>query len=86
MRIWMQRGAVVSLINTGETDMTNSHLDALNLRLSNERVRLANAKTDSERTLRTVWIKQIEKEIRNEEGFVTTQDISDEQLLRELTA
>lgn len=66
--------------------MTNSHLDALNLRLSNERVRLANAKTDSERTLRTVWIKQIEKEIRNEEGFVTTQDISDEQLLRELTA
>ena len=66
--------------------MTNSHLDALNLRLSNERVRLANAKTDSERTLRTVWIQQIEKEIRNEEGFVTTQDISDEQLLRELTA
>lgn len=41
--------------------MTNSHLDALNLRLSNERVRLANAKTDSERTLRAVWIQQIEK-------------------------
>lgn len=66
--------------------MTSSHLDALNLRLSNERVRLANAKTDSEIALRTIWIQQIEKEIRNEEGFVTTQDISDEELLRELSA
>lgn len=66
--------------------MTGSHLDALNLRLSNERVRLANAKTDSEIALRTIWIQQIEKEIRNEAGFVTSQDISDEELLRELNA
>lgn len=63
-----------------------NHLEALNLRLSNERIRLANAKTDGERELRSVWIKQIEKEIRNEEGFVTSQDISDEELLRELGA
>lgn len=68
--------------------MTNQteHLNALNLGLSHERVRLANAKTDGERNLRAVWIEQLEKEIRNEEGFVTGADISDEELLRELGA
>lgn len=61
-----------------------THLDALNLRLSNERVRLANAKTDAERALRTVWIAQIEKEIGAERAFVGA-DISDDDLLAALS-
>jgi hypothetical protein len=39
------------------------HLDALELRLSNERIRLASATSPQERELRAVWVKQIEKEI-----------------------
>jgi len=42
------------------------HLDALQLRLSNERVRLANAQNVTERGLRSVWIMQIEREIAHE--------------------
>lgn len=40
-----------------------NHLNALQLRLSNERNYLAQAKTEGERDLRKVWISQIEKEI-----------------------
>jgi hypothetical protein len=62
-----------------------SHLNALNLRLSNERVRLSYAKTQGERELRMVWIAQIEKEIRAEKEFVGTDtEMSDDELLREL--
>jgi len=42
------------------------HLDALQLRLSNERARLANAQNVKERELRSVWIMQIEREIAHE--------------------
>lgn len=42
------------------------HLAALELRLSNERVRLASAKSDQERRLREVWVRQIENEILRE--------------------
>jgi len=62
------------------------HLNALNLRLSNERGYLAAAKTEGERQLRTVWIAQIEKEIARElqaeiEG---NPSMTDEELLAEL--
>lgn len=61
-----------------------SHLNALQLRLSNERNYLAKAKTEKEKALRKVWIEQIEKEIAIEATFWP--DMSDEELLRELTA
>lgn len=51
-----------------------NHLDALNLRLSNERVRLANAKSEGERELRKVWIAQLEKEVAGEIQFLGTED------------
>jgi hypothetical protein len=43
-----------------------SHLVALQTRLSHERGYLAAAKKDSEKALRAVWIKQIEKELADE--------------------
>jgi hypothetical protein len=45
-----------------------SHLSALQARLSNERVRLANATTKQERDMRAVWVAQIEKEIAREQS------------------
>lgn len=57
-----------------------AHLDALNLNLSNERMRLASAKTDAERQLRAVWVAQLEKEVAAEELFAGT----DDELLAEL--
>lgn len=62
-----------------------SHLDALELRLSHERVRLANAKSKSEKEMRAVWIAGIEKEIAREREFIGADvDMSDDELLAEL--
>lgn len=70
--------------------MPTSHLDALNLRLSNERVRLSQAKTKNEIELRTVWVQGIEKEIKSEieflkskgiEVFISIDDIPDDDVL-----
>lgn len=66
-----------------------SHLDALNLNLSNERTRLTNAKSSQEKELRTVWVNQLEKEIAAERKFLgiadsTIESISDEELFKEL--
>lgn len=62
-----------------------THLNALELRLSNERGYLAKAKTDGERELRRVWIAQIEKEIAGEQAFIAKHDdMSDDELLAEL--
>ena len=47
-----------------------SHLHALEYRLSNERVRLAEAKTKKEIEMRKVWVAGIEKEIENEKKFL----------------
>jgi len=69
--------------------MTN-HLNSLQLHLSNERIRLAEAKTDNERDLRSVWVSQIEKEIEGEYAFLGKTEnlidanISDDELLAEL--
>lgn len=63
------------------------HIDALRLRLSNERIRLAAAATTGEKELRSVWIQQIEKEIAGEEKLLTEQTpcvMTDDELLAEL--
>lgn len=67
----------------------SEHLDALRLRLSNERSRLAAAKSSQEADLRKVWIAQVEKEIAQEEVFLRTEPIrnmTDDELLAELEA
>lgn len=66
-----------------------SHLDALNVRLSHERSRLDNAKTEQEKETRKVWVAQIEKEIAVEKERLNVKDvevnrISDDDLLKEL--
>ena len=68
---------------------TQTHLDALELRLSSERIRLNSAKTEPEKALRTVWIEQIEKEIEGEKAFLgiiepDLSDFSDDDLLAAL--
>jgi hypothetical protein len=67
-----------------------THLEALNLRLSNERARLATAKTSYERNQRAVWVAQIEREIAGEMAFLAKVDdlpeMSDDELLAELMA
>lgn len=50
------------------TDTT--HLTALITRLSNERAALARATKPQEIDLRTVWVRQCEKEINGEEAFL----------------
>lgn len=64
--------------------MEMTHMDALRIRLANERGYLARAKTGEERALRRIWIAQLEKEIAAEAKFVIN-DISDDELLAELT-
>ena len=49
------------------------HLDALYLRRSNEISRLAAAKTQAERELRTVWLASIDSEIAGERDFLGMQ-------------
>ena len=47
-----------------------THLDALEAGLSHERARLAQAKGEGERQLRTVWVAQLEKEVATERAFL----------------
>jgi hypothetical protein len=59
----------------------NAHLDALQLMLSNERIRYASDKSP----MRLVWIAQIEKEIALEHEIAgTTNNMTDDELLSEL--
>lgn len=64
--------------------MDYSHLDALNLRLSHERVRYEADKSP----LRKVWVEQIEREIAGEYERLglspETINMSDDELLNEL--
>lgn len=68
-----------------------SHLNALQVRLSNERGYLAAAKSEKERQMRKVWIAQVEKEIAAEIQFLgaaapaATEEISDDDLLAALS-
>ena len=66
-----------------------THLNTLSLRLSNERARLSQAKTDQEWCMRSVWVEQLEKEIEDERSFLGLNDSerfegSDDDLLHEL--
>jgi hypothetical protein len=61
-----------------------THLDSLQLLLSNERIRLGNAKTEGERKIRKVWVAQLEKEVQGEKDFIASQDIAVDELLAAL--
>ena len=50
--------------------MDTSHLQACIARLANERARLAAATDKNEIELRTVWVRQMEKEVSGEERFL----------------
>lgn len=54
--------------------MNTSHLTALITRLSNERARLNTATCPQEIALRTVWVRQCEREINGEERFLGMQE------------
>ena len=65
-----------------------NHLDALYLRLSNERNYLAVAKSENEKALRQVWIAQIARVSEGELKFLDSKlepiEMSDDELLAEL--
>ena len=50
--------------------MPASHLSTLELHLSNERTRLAQAATAQEAAMRAVWVTQLEREIQAERTFL----------------
>lgn len=50
--------------------MNTSHLQACITRLAQERSRLAAATDKNEIELRTVWVRQCEKEVNGEERFL----------------
>lgn len=65
------------------------HLVALQDGLKHEQARLASAKKSNEIALRTVWVKQLEKQIADEMRFLGIEeivecDLSDDDLLAEL--
>ena len=61
------------------------HLSSLQLRLSNERIRLSQAISNGEAELRSVWVKQLEKEIQGELQFLDQHNtMSADELLKEL--
>lgn len=68
-----------------------SHLTALISRLSSEKAALARATKQGEIDLRTVWVRQCQKEINGEEAFLgmsltdwSEPELTDEELLAEL--
>lgn len=65
-----------------------THMEAIELRLSHERSRLAAAKTAQERQVRQVWAEGIERELKHEKEFLGIADsqtgMSDQDLLQEL--
>lgn len=72
------------------THIDLSHLEALELRLSHERARSANARNEKERQYREFSIKQIEKEVAGERAFLGLDqpvdvEMSDDELLDQLT-
>lgn len=73
--------------------MDTTHLTALITRLANERQALARATKQGEIELRTVWVRQCEKEINGEEAFLGMEltdwnepEMSIEDLMAELAA
>lgn len=78
------------MTNKAAAASTFNHLDALDLSLSNERARMAAAETEGERNLRSVWVRQLEKEVAQERAFLglperaENEGISDDDLLANL--
>lgn len=70
--------------------MDTSHLAALHESLFLERSRLECAKTVQEVEIRSVWVKQLEREVENELKFLgmgaDVDDIGDDELLALLSA
>ena len=73
--------------------MNTTHLTALITRLTNERQALACATKQGEIDLRTVWVRQCEKEINGEEAFLGMEltdwnepEVSIEDIMAELAA
>lgn len=69
--------------------MDLSHLNALEYGLHNESMRLKEAKSQGEIDLRSVWVKQLEKQVEDERirlGLVQSEvvEMSDAELLAEL--
>lgn len=69
------------------TDLT--HLNALEVNLSHERVRLSQATAAQDIALRKVWVAQLEREVADEYVFLgiaptTGVDLSVDELLAEL--
>ena len=61
------------------------HFSALQLRLSNERIRLSQATNKDEIALRSAWVKQMEKEVQGEIEFLSQcDDLTADELLKEL--
>ena len=58
-----------------------SHLHAIQLRLSNERVRLAQARNPREIAHRKVWVEGAERELAAERAFLAKRGISTEESL-----
>jgi hypothetical protein len=78
-------------IDSMKLKIDTSHLDAIRIRLSNERSRLKVSSSDSERKFRSVCITGIERELAGELDFLglppdlKINDIDDDALLAELT-
>ena len=53
-----------------------NHYVALMNNLSNEKKRLSEATTQAEIELRSVWVSQLEKELKSEEEFLASKGIS----------
>ena len=68
--------------------MEHLHVLELELRLSNERLRLAKAKTISEINYRTVLVDQMNRELEHEKEFIGLEQLNnsltDDELLMEL--
>lgn len=61
-----------------------THLEALLLRLSNERARLRAAKTPAERAAREVTVAQCEREVAGEEKFLAKTEMTNDEILAAL--
>lgn len=68
------------------TNEATTHIDALQLRLSHERVRLSLATKASEIALRSVWVAQMEKELVHAALVRGEVEMSDDDLLALLAA
>ncbi len=69
--------------------MDTSHLNALEYGLHNEMIRLRDAKSDNERALRSVWVRQYKKQIADERECLGMAapvccDMTDEELIAAL--